>query len=301
MRFRISHNTQYVYESPAYDSHNEVRLRPWDSALQTCLEFELRTEPPAAVFAYDDFFGNRAHSISVTAPHAALSIIAESTVSIVMPDPPDYPEVPFSRFLSDDQARANGFYEFLSSSRFVPFSERLRKFFWMGARPKGTEDVAEYVARVVNYVRDQFEYETTRTHVHSSVNDILKSGGGVCQDFAHLTIGLLRLAGVPARYVSGYLAPPLHADGGIGEQASHAWLEAWLPGPGWTGFDPTHRCRTDERHLGMAIGRDYGDVPPIRGSYSSQGEKSWMRVDLNIARTTDADSADGPLKLQSQQ
>lgn len=301
MRFRISHHTRFEYERAAYDSHNEVRLRPWDSAVQSCLEFALKTEPPGAILAYDDFFGNHAHSIAVTAPHAALSIIAESTVTIAIPEPPDYPEVPFSRFLSDDQARAGEFYEFLGSSRFVPFSERLRKFFWMGARPKGVEDVAEYVARVVNYVRDQFEYETTRTHVHSSVNDILKSGGGVCQDFAHLTIGLLRLAGVPARYVSGYLAPP-GTEGGIGEQASHAWLEAWLPGAGWTGFDPTHRCRTDERHLGMAIGRDYGDVPPIRGSYSSQGAKSWMRVDLNITRATDSDAADDPPKrYQSQQ
>jgi transglutaminase-like putative cysteine protease len=300
MRFRINHRTHFRYERPAYNSHNEVRLRPWDSALQSCLDFELRTEPPSAILAYDDFFGNHAHSISVADPHISLSIIAESIVVIATPTPQDYPEVPFSRFLSDDQVRANQYYEFLGSSRFVPFSERLRKFFWMGARPKGAEDVAEYVARVVNYVRDQFEYETTLTHVHSSVNDILKSGGGVCQDFAHLTIGLLRLAGVPARYVSGYLAPR-RAIGGIGEQASHAWLEAWLPGAGWTGFDPTHRCRTDERHLGMAIGRDYGDVPPIRGSYSSQGMKSWMKVDLSIAHATDDDLADGSAKFQSQQ
>jgi len=283
MRVRIRHHTRFEYERPAYDSHNEVRLHPWDNAFQSCLAFTLKTDPPGAILAYDDFFGNHAHSISITMPHSALSIIAESTVSIAIPEPADDRKVPFSRFLVDDQARSGELYEFLGSSRFIPFSERLRKFFWMGARPKGIEDVTEYVARVVNYVRDQFEYETTSTHVHSSVNDILKTGGGVCQDFAHLTIGLLRLAGVPARYVSGYIAPP-QADGGVGEQASHAWLEAWLPGPGWTGFDPTHRCRTDERHVGMAIGRDYADVPPIRGSYRSHGEKSWMRVDLNISR-----------------
>jgi transglutaminase-like putative cysteine protease len=298
MRFHIRHHTRFEYERPAYDSHNEVRLHPWDSAIQSCLEFELKTEPPGAILAYDDFFGNRAHSLSVAQRHKALSIIAESTVEIVIPDPPDYQEVPFSTFLSDDQARSNKFYEFLGSSRYIPFSERLRRFFWMGARPRGAEDVAEYVGRVVNYVRDQFEYETTATHVHSNVNDILKSGGGVCQDFAHLTIGLLRLAGVPARYVSGYLAPLEQS--GIGEQASHAWLEAWLPGPGWTGFDPTHRCRTDERHLGMAIGRDYADVPPIRGAYSSQGEKSWMKVDLNIARTPDSPET-AQKRYQSQQ
>lgn len=300
MRFHIRHQTRFAYERPAYDSHNEVRLRPWDSASQRCLTFELRTDPAAAVLAYRDFFGNHAHALAVSAPHDALTIFAESTVEVRAPAPLDYPAVPFSRFLSDDEARSGEFYEFLGASRYVPFSERLRKFFWMGARPRGSEDVAEYVARAVNYVRDQFGYETRRTHVHSSVNDILKSGGGVCQDFAHLTLGLLRLAGVPARYVSGYLAPLAQVDG---EQASHAWLEAWLPGAGWTGFDPTHRCRTDERHIGMAIGRDYGDVPPIRGTYRSGGEKASMRVDLNIERGPDSDDAGGGVRrrYQSQQ
>ena len=294
MRFQITHATRYEYERPAYDSHNELRLRPWDSAMQHCESFTLETEPSAAIHAYHDFFGNHAHALSVADPHDALTIVARSVVEINAPPSETYPEVPFSRFLSDDNARANSVYEFLASSRYVPFSERLRKFFWMGARPRGAEDVAEYVMRVVAYVRDQFEYETTKTHVHSNVNDILKSGGGVCQDFAHLTIGLLRLAGVPARYVSGYLAPAEEAPGGmLGEQASHAWLEAWLPGPGWIGFDPTHRCRTDERHIGMAIGRDYSDVPPIRGTYQSKGSKSVMRVDLNIARSDDSSSAEG--------
>jgi len=99
---------------------------------------------------------------------------------------------------------------------------------------------------------------------------------------------LLRLAGVPARYVSGYIAPARFTGGDtLGEQASHAWLEAWLPGPGWVGFDPTHRCRTDQRHIGVAIGRDYGDVPPVRGAYRSDGTKSLMSVDLSIGLASD--------------
>jgi transglutaminase-like putative cysteine protease len=298
MRFHITHHTRFFYDQPAYDSHNEVRLRPWDGARQHCVAFELRSSLPATILEYTDFFGNHAHALAVNQAHSSLSIVAESTVAVSPPLRPIFPEVPFSRFLSGDEARTNQFCEFLSASRLVPFSERLRKFFWMGARAKGTEDVGEYVSRVVNYVRDQFEYEATRTHVHSSLNDILKSGGGVCQDFAHLTIGLLRLAGVPARYVSGYLAPAPSSDT-LGEQASHAWLEAWLPGPGWTGFDPTHRCHTDERHLGMAIGRDYADVPPIRGSYRSFGEKSSMRVELSITRAEDAEGT--PERCQSQQ
>jgi transglutaminase-like putative cysteine protease len=300
MRFQISHKTRFEYDRPAYDSHNELRLQPWDRATQNCLEFELASTPAGAIATYTDFFGNHGHALSITEPHQALTIVARSVVAIAPVVRAAYPEVPFSRFLSGDSDRGNQLFEFLGQSRYVPFSERLRRFFWNGARPRGAEDVAEYVMRAVAYVRDQFEYETTKTHVHSNLNEILKSGGGVCQDFAHLTIGLLRLAGVPARYVSGYLAPAIHADGNtIGEQASHAWLEAWLPGPGWTGFDPTHRCRTDERHLGVAIGRDYGDVPPIRGSYQSHGSKSLMRVDLSIAPAPEPDSAEEPSSVKS--
>jgi len=144
-------------------------------------------------------------------------------------------------------------------------------------------------------VRDQFDYQKARTHVHSSLDDILKSGGGVCQDFAHLTIGLLRLAGVPARYVSGYMAPAISAagDASLGEQASHAWLEAWLPNAGWTGFDPTHRYRTDERHVRVAVGRDYADVPPLKGMYRSRATNQIMTVDLNIEHAAAASLTDG--------
>jgi transglutaminase-like putative cysteine protease len=301
MRFQISHKTRFEYDRPAHDSHNELRLRPWDSDKQRCIEFDLISTPVGAIVTYTDFFGNHGHALSISDPHHALTIVARSIVSITPPPPPtQYPEVPFSTFLSGDSDRGNQFYEFLGQSRYVPFSERLRKFFWNGARPRGAEDVAEYVMRAVAYVRDQFEYETTKTHVYSSLNTILKTGGGVCQDFAHLTIGLLRLAGVPARYVSGYLTPANYAGGSaIGEQASHAWLEAWLPGPGWTGFDPTHRCRTDERHLGVAIGRDYGDVPPIRGAYQSHGSKSLMRVDLSIAPAPESAADDDPGLIKS--
>jgi transglutaminase-like putative cysteine protease len=151
------------------------------------------------------------------------------------------------------------------------------------------------VTRVVAWVRDQFDYQKARTNVHSSVDDILKAGGGVCQDFAHLTIGLLRLAGVPARYVSGYLAPriSLTGDAALGEQASHAWLEAWLPHAGWSGFDPTNRYRTDERHVRVAVGRDYADVPPLRGMYRSHTTSQVMTVDLNVEHTVATGVADG--------
>lgn len=410
MLYRITHTTRFDYEEPAYDSQNELRMRPWDRDGQRCLAFDLSTNQPSSTLEYDDFFGNRAHSICVSAPHRKLEIVARSIVELETPPPPDATGITLVEFLRGDSVRNNVYFEYLNPSRYIPFSERLRKFFWM-ARPQETEDVGLYVARMVTYVRDQFEYETTATHVHSSLNDILESGGGVCQDFAHLTIGILRLAGIPARYVSGYLAPvnagypeviapnrasgpgsaPLltagthalaglggstdapsgarptggfgssdahlpgssgspsnptvgarspggidrsseetagsRAAGGIGSasddpaagfhppgplsppevtaQASHAWLEAWLPGTGWTGFDPTHRCAVDGRHIGVAVGRDYADVPPLRGVFRSDGVDSMMTVDLNVEPvnpgTSGSGTSSGGSQSQSQQ
>ncbi|MGA2409191.1 MAG: transglutaminase family protein [Candidatus Binataceae bacterium] len=298
MILHIVHTTHFEYEIPAFNSQNEMRVKPWDRPGQRCLQFELTADASASVLPYRDFFGNEAHSVCVGEPHQRLSIVANSVVEKYEVQEPHYNEVSFSHFLQEDERRKKIYFEFLNASHYVPFTERLRKFFWM-AHPAESEDVAAYVMRVVAYVRDQFEYETSRTTVNSSLEDILKTGGGVCQDFAHLTIGILRLAGVPARYVSGYLAPTLTEPSSVTQQASHAWLEAWLPGLGWVGYDPTNRCRADERHIGMAIGRDYNDVPPLRGVYSAGGGRSIMRVDLSIEPVTA--SADSDQQSQQQQ
>jgi len=281
MVFRIRHSTRFAYEAPAYESHNEIRLRPIDDLGQRVLAFDLGVKPRASIFEFRDYFGNRVYSLSIYPPHDSLEIATTALVER-SPDFGGRPvEVAFDRYLADDEARTRENCEFLVVSRYVPFSERLRKFFWM-ARPRRTEDVGEYVMRVIGFIRDQFGYDTGTTHVHSNLDEILNAGGGVCQDFAHLALGVLRLAGVPARYVSGYMAPPPGADAALGEQASHAWIEALLPGMGWTGFDPTHRCRTDIRHIRIAIGRDYADAAPIRGVYRSDASHNTMSVELEV-------------------
>jgi transglutaminase-like putative cysteine protease len=281
MVFRIRHATRFAYEAPAYESHNEIRLRPGDDSGQRVLAFDLQVTPRASVFEFRDYFGNRAHSISICPPHDSLAIVTTALVER-SPDFGGRPaEVSFDRFLAEDELRTRENCEFLGASRYVPFSDRLRKFFWM-ARPRRGEDVAEYVLRVICFIRDQFGYDTGTTHVHSNLDEILNAGGGVCQDFAHLALGVLRLAGVPARYVSGYLGPAPGAADALGEQASHAWVEALLPGVGWTGFDPTHRCRTDLSHIRIATGRDYADASPIRGVYRSDAGRNTMTVELEV-------------------
>lgn len=281
MVFRIRHATRFAYEAPAYESYNEIRLHPIDGLGQRVLAFDLHVEPHASIFEFRDYFGNRAHSISIYPRHGALEIVTTALVER-SPDFGGRPvEVPFDRYLADDETRTRENSDQLTASRYVPFSERLRRFFWM-ARPHRSEDVTEYVMRVICFIRDQFGYDTGTTHVHSNLDEILNAGGGVCQDFAHLALGVLRLAGVPARYVSGYLAPAPGMDATLEEQASHAWIEALLPGMGWTGFDPTHRCRTDIRHIRVAVGRDYSDAAPIHGVYRSAASHNTMSVELVV-------------------
>jgi len=194
------------------------------------------------------------------------------------------PRITVRDYLADDSARMSEYEEFLNPSRYVPFSDRLRRFFW-SVRPQLLEDVSEYTERMILYVRSQFAYDGATTHVHSTVDDILTTGGGVCQDFAHLSIGLLRLAGVPARYVSGYLAPDAAkiSNAAPPHLASHAWIEALLPGSGWTGFDPTHRTRTMLRHIRVAVGRDYNDLPPVSGVYESKGGSRQMAYEGDVS------------------
>jgi len=287
MLLRICHTTRFEYQMPAYDSHNEVRMKPLDGTRQRCIEFELETTPAASVFKYDDYYGNRVHGFSIHERHPALVVTAKSLVErIAGPQPPALP-MPFGEFLLEDHVRNRIEYDFLSASRHVPFSDPMRKFFWL-AKPDPSEDVAAYANRVVAFIRDQFVYEPGMTKVQSTADEILTVGGGVCQDFAHLTIGVLRLAGIPARYVSGYLAPAAKSTvESVGAQASHAWLEAQLPGQGWMGFDPTNGCVVDERHIRVAIGRDYSDVPPMRGVYRSPGGKQVMAVELQIEPQAD--------------
>jgi transglutaminase-like putative cysteine protease len=287
MLFRIKHVIRYAYEQPVSHSHNDVRLAPIDAPDQKRVAFSLDVAPPAAISEYRDSFGNLAHSIDIQPPHTELIISSASIVErLALPAQPS-PRIAVREYLADDSARMKEYGEFLNPSRYVPFSDRLRRFFW-SVHPHLSEDITEYVERVILYVHSQFAYDRATTHVHSTVEDILTSGGGVCQDFAHLSIGLLRLAGIPARYVSGYLAPDPRRDPNSTppELASHAWIEALLPGAGWSGFDPTHRTRTIIRHIRVAVGRDYNDLPPVSGVYMSTGGARRMAYELEVSMTS---------------
>jgi len=285
MRYTVYHLTHFRYDAPVSESVMEVRMQPRTESVQRCLRFELATTPRSRVFAYQDPEGNVVHHFDVPARHRELTVVAESVVEFVSDI-----EIPITgepSMWAELQAAGTRerFFEFLEPSHFARPTEALVAF---GRDLQLSRDVdpLTLVRRLKHQVYEAFEYAPQSTSVDSPIDDALASRRGVCQDFAHVMIALVRGMGIPCRYVSGYLFHDQRSDERSVDGASHAWVEAWLPTLGWVGLDPTNRTLAMDRHIRVAIGRDYYDVPPTRGAF-----KGNARSELGVAvrvQTTDA-------------
>ncbi len=285
MRYTVYHLTHFRYDAPVSESVMEVRMQPRTESVQRCLRFELTTTPRARVFAYQDPEGNVVHHFDVPARHRELTVVAESVVEFVsdiaIPERCD----PAAWDLLDEKGTRERFFEYLEPSHYARPTDALEAF----GRELGLSrdvDPLSLVRRLKHQLYDAFEYAPKSTRVDSPIDEALANRRGVCQDFAHVTIALVRGMGIPCRYVSGYLFHDNRAGERSVDGASHAWVEAWLPGLGWIGVDPTNRTLAMNRHIRVAIGRDYHDVPPSRGSF-----KGNARSELGVAvrvQTTDA-------------
>lgn len=289
-RYHLLHATEFFYESPVYESYNEVRLRPIHDDRQSCLSFRLTTLPNSRISSYKDGYGNWIHVSNILPHHRRLRFEAESVV-LVHEAPAAQPD---GMLLKDlDALRPelhDDHYDWLAPSAYVPYLPELAEL------SKAAEDgcdgtVAGFVQAASDLIHTNFVYMKGATHVHSSVRDSLTLRAGVCQDFAHVLLGVVRMRGLPARYVSGYLVsgsagPGAKQEEVIGGQASHAWAEVFLPGSGWMGFDPTLGKPIELRHIRVAYGRDYGDVPPVRGVYKGRAGQS-LSVDVRFRPVLD--------------
>lgn len=270
MRVRIEHLTAFTYGQPAAASFNEVRLTPRNDEHQNLLDFTLQTDPPARTTAYRDHFGTLVHAFNVTAPHRALSVVGSSVVVIYpRPKPPREPPGAATLDALEDPVLRDAQAEWLHRSPRASGGEHLYAFAQHVRRVVSAQTVVDLVYGVAAEVHGRFAYSPGTSYVSSTVDDLLERGTGVCQDFAHLTIATLRDLGVPARYVSGYFyagpAEAVRLDEPLAVE-SHAWVEALIPGWGWLEVDPTNDCPADERHVTVAVGRDYADVAPVRGT-----------------------------------
>jgi transglutaminase-like putative cysteine protease len=279
MRLQIVHRTGYQYSEPVSENFNEVRLQPVSNELQECHGFQLSTTPHAPVRRYHDFHLNLVDHFYVSAPHDALDIVSQSTVTTFGPHP-HVSVAAFPLVRIGECLRLERCYDFLQLSEYVPLDVDV----WRLGRDaiEGATDAWEAACAMMAFVHRTFTYDATATTVHSRVSDVLRGRRGVCQDFAHVLIGMCRSMKIPARYVSGYLyvAPNETLRGDL---ASHAWVEVYLPGFGWLPLDPTNNCPADEHHIKVAVGRDYADAAPVRGNFKG-GASQRMDVHLQIVR-----------------
>jgi transglutaminase-like putative cysteine protease len=292
-RYRLVHSTEFLYDGAVSESYNEVRLRPIDDDLQSCLSFHLVTSPPSRGASFRDAYGNWIHQFNILPDHRRLKIEAESVV-LAHDAPP--PESAGASLLCLDTQRHELFeehYDFVAPSAFVPYLVELREIL-KAAEALSDGSVKGFAQAASDYIHRNFAYVKGATHVHSSVEDSIALKAGVCQDFAHLLLGVVRMRGVPARYVSGYLVPGDSANTDtkqeevIGGQASHAWAEVFVPGAVWMALDPTLGKPVGLRHIRVAYGRDYGDVPPVRGVYKGRAGQQ-LSVDVRVRPALDED------------
>jgi len=297
VRYRLRHRTSYRYAAPAFESFNEVRLQPVAGDSQTLLDFDLSIEPPATVISFRDYYGNAVHDFGVAYLHDRLVI--ESTSDVVTHAGSDEPLAgpaegepdasPALTELTSDVALEDDLAEFLGPSSLCPLEAETAEIAAALVAEEPETSALAFLRRAADHVRDRLEYVVGTTTVESSVAEVLAGGSGVCQDFAHVLISLCRHAGLPARYVSGYLwaAPEDGGDDSV-EVETHAWLEALLPSengrgePMWVAADPTNRQLAGERHVKIGHGRHYADVPPIRGVYQGRAAS---KLDASVHMT----------------
>lgn len=264
MRLRIEHRTTFTYDDPISEAYTEMRLKPSDGGGQTCLGFMLSTEPRGTVLQYVDHFGNDVRHFNVLPSHTRLSVLAISDVLT----PTE---------LRDNEAALNPLNEFdyLSATRYAPHNAAIHTFAAPHIVDGNPFASAMAIMRVIFY---SMTYEPGATDVQTSAQEALDLKKGVCQDFAHLMLSMCRSHGIPARYVSGYLyGPSSTAD----DAASHAWVDVFIHGKGWVSLDPTHNSPQAEKYVRIGVGRDYGDIPPSRGTFKGNGKEK-LEVKVSV-------------------
>ena len=279
-RLRIEHSTGFSYKGDVTASYNEARMLPVSTDSQFVLNSSLDIEPSTSVNQYVDYFGTRVAAFDVLSPHQALTITARSLVE-VRPRPIEHADITWEQLASESARSITTVEQLTQTRRTTPHAEVAELARAIAAQHDRPGPAAH---AIVEAVGDAIDYMQGVTGVHSTAVDAWEARKGVCQDIAHIAIGALREVGIPARYVSGYLHPKPSAE--VGEAVtgeSHAWVE-WFAGD-WQGFDPTNNIEIGDRHVLVGRGRDYNDVPPLRGVYAGPG-KSNLKVKVTITRET---------------
>jgi len=262
-KFKIRHITKYEYENPVRDSANQIMLYPIKDALQEVIQQNISITGNPVVDGYFDPFGNQVGTFTQAKPHKELIIDSKLIVETFvhrMPDDTTPPDLQWLELVTLKQQ-----VEFIDFLRFEKFSSLAELENLITA--ERCQNCTPFVTAkdFCAYIYRNFEYKKGITTVETTLDEVWTLRSGVCQDFAHILLVMLRIVGIPARYVSGYICPK--KNGMRGEGATHAWVEAYVPFYGWLGLDPTNNTLVDDAHVRLAVGKNFSDCSPVKGTY----------------------------------
>jgi transglutaminase-like putative cysteine protease len=290
MKYRVVHKTVYQYREPVSGYHSVACLYPRPTPTQVCSAFDLKITPaPAEVVRREDFFGNQVHYFSIQVPHKELVVEARSQVENHFSEPELHLNSSYGcrearELFQRDLNTKSEVMQYMLPSSFVQWDEEVQAF----ARDSFADDRPLYdsIKSFCGRIYADFAFIPDATTVHTPLKTVLREKKGVCQDFSHLALAGIRSMGFAARYVSGYLEtqPPPGKVKLQGSDASHAWISAYVPGIGWCDFDPTNNVVPRQKHITTAWGRDYGDVPPLKGILLSSGQQR-LKVEVDVVPT----------------
>jgi len=285
MFYSIRHLTKFRYSSPVSESIMELRMQPRSEGSQRCLNFQVNVTPQTRVQSYRDYLGNIVHHFDVPSAHRHLLIVAEAMVDVAPASALPANLSSYAWRQLDAQLAGGDFWEMVTPSQFAQWTDLIEDFAQEIDAPNREEarrgDALTLINELNSAVHYTIAYVPKSTRVDSPVDDALENRQGVCQDYSHIMIALVRRMGIPCRYVSGYLFHKAGSKVRSSEGATHAWVEAHLPGLGWVGFDPTNNIPAGESHVRTAVGRDYADVPPTKGVFKG-GASSELTVAVRV-------------------
>jgi transglutaminase-like putative cysteine protease len=286
MTFNIVHTTAYEYSAPAIESFTELRVRPRQSNRQIVHHHVTEVTPRAALEEFTDYYDNMVECLSVPYRHKTLTVTSRSTVeTLAHKDALSGLDLSVSEAVRLYWPQRRELFDFLMPSIHAPISPEVEAMSKKQLPSSGS--FCDGIKGLCSYIYETFTYMPGVTDIRTPLSDVLRKRQGVCQDFAHLMIALLRAAGLPARYVSGYIETESVRGSSdlVGATASHAWVEVYLPSGIWFGIDPTNDMLEGERHVQIGIGRDYHDVPPLRGVFKG-AKRQQLSVMVTVSRTT---------------
>jgi transglutaminase-like putative cysteine protease len=279
MTLKVVHLTRFLYHGEVLESHNEVRLCPISDPLQRCASFELRINPEVKGITRSDFFLNRVDYFDVMRPHESLEIESTAVVDTRAEMRGEVPQGLTLKALDAPEVDVSVF-DFQVESQLIQIPVVVVNEA-CGVIGDTVTDLWRNAVAIGSHLYRTCDYVPGATDSRTPVAEVLEARRGVCQDFANLMIAMCRSRGIPARYVSGYFYNGKTDDHEI--EASHAWVEIYIPGYGWKGFDPTHDRESDPRYIKLAVGRDYADVRPVGGRFLGRGTQD-MVVEVRVRR-----------------